>query len=36
MGHALGVVLALALAWVVFLAYRRPDLLLELSALSLC
>jgi cell division protein FtsB len=34
--HALAVVAAAALAWLVFAAYRQPDLLLDLAALNLC
>ena len=34
--HALGVLLAAAVAWLVMLAYRQPDLMLELSNLRLC
>ncbi len=32
----LGLVLALVIAWLVALAYRQPDLMLELSNLRLC
>jgi hypothetical protein len=31
-----GLVLALVVAWLVALAYRQPDLMLELSNLRLC
>jgi hypothetical protein len=34
--HTLGLLLALALAWLVLQAYRQPDLILELSSLRLC
>lgn len=34
--HMLGLLLAAAVAWLVLLAYRQPDLMLELSNLRLC
>jgi hypothetical protein len=34
--HTLGLLVALALAWLILKAYRQPDFLLELSTLSLC
>jgi len=32
----MGLVLALVIAWLVALAYRQPDLMLELSNMRLC
>jgi hypothetical protein len=34
--HALAVLAAAAVAWLVFSAYRQPDLLLNLADLRLC
>ena len=34
--HAIAVVAAAAVAWLVFSAYRQPDLLLRLADLRLC
>ena len=34
--HALAVVLAATVAWLIFTAYRQPDLLLDLASLRLC
>jgi len=34
--HSVGLVLALAVAWLVFRAYRQPDFLLDLVNLQLC
>jgi len=34
--HTLGLVIALALAWLVFRAYRQPDFMLDLMNMSLC
>ena len=34
--HTLGLLLAIAIAWLVMLAYRQPDLMLELSNMRLC
>ena len=34
--HTLGVVIALALAWLVFRAYRQPDFMLDLMNMSWC
>jgi len=34
--QAIALVAATALAWLVFAAYRQPDLLLDLAALRLC
>jgi hypothetical protein len=31
-----GVLVAIALAWLVLQAYRQPDLILELSSLRFC
>ena len=34
--HTAGLLVALALAWLVFQAYRQPEFLLELSNMRLC
>jgi hypothetical protein len=35
--HTLGVVVAVALAWLIFRAYQRPDFMIEmLGAVGLC
>jgi hypothetical protein len=34
--HTLGVIIALALAWMIFRAYRQPDFLLDLSNMMFC
>ena len=34
--HAIAVVTAAAIAWLVFSAYRQPDLILNLADLRLC
>ena len=34
--HAIAVVAAAAVAWLVFSAYRQPDLILKLADLRLC
>jgi len=34
--HSAGILLALAVAWLVFRAYRQPDFLLELANMQLC
>ena len=34
--HVMGLVLALVIAWLVALAYRQPELMLELSNMRLC
>jgi hypothetical protein len=34
--HAVAVVAAAAIAWLVFSAYRQPDLILNLADLRLC
>jgi hypothetical protein len=34
--HAIAVVAAAAIAWLVFSAYRQPDLILNLADLRLC
>ncbi len=34
--HTVGLVLAVALAWLILRAYRQPEFLLELSRLQLC
>jgi hypothetical protein len=34
--HSVGLLLALAVAWLVFRAYRQPDFLIDLVNLRLC
>jgi hypothetical protein len=34
--HSAGVLLALAVAWLVFRAYRQPDFLIDLVNMQLC
>ncbi len=34
--HTTGLLLALALAWLILRAYRQPEFLLELSNMRLC
>jgi hypothetical protein len=34
--HTLGVLVALALAWMIFRAYRQPDFLLDVFSTMLC
>jgi hypothetical protein len=34
--HALAMLLAAALAWLVFAAYRQPDLILDIAGMRLC
>jgi hypothetical protein len=34
--HAIAVLAAAAIAWLVFAAYRQPDFLLDFAALRLC
>jgi hypothetical protein len=34
--HTAGVLLALAIAWLVFRAYRQPDFLIDLVNMQLC
>jgi len=34
--HAIGLLLALAVAWLVFRAYRQPDFLIDLVNMQLC
>jgi hypothetical protein len=34
--HALAMLLAAALAWVVFAAYRQPDFILDFAGMRLC
>ena len=34
--HTLGIVVALAIAWLVFRAYRQPDFMLDLSNMMFC
>jgi hypothetical protein len=34
--HALAMLLALAVAWLVFAAYRQPDFILDFAGIRLC
>jgi hypothetical protein len=34
--HTLGVMVALALAWMIFRAYRQPEFLLDLTNMMFC
>jgi membrane-bound metal-dependent hydrolase YbcI (DUF457 family) len=34
--HSIGLLLALAVAWLVFRAYRQPDFLIDFVNLQLC
>ena len=34
--HSLGLLLALAVAWLVFRAYRQPDFLIDFINMQLC
>jgi hypothetical protein len=34
--HVVAVALAAAVAWLVFAAYRQPDLILDLASMRLC
>lgn len=34
--HALAIVLAAAVAWLVFAAYRQPDFILDFAGMRLC
>jgi len=34
--HSVGVLVVLALAWLILQGYRQPDLILELSSLRFC
>ncbi len=34
--HSAGILLALAVAWLVFRAYRQPDFLIDLANMQLC
>ena len=34
--HSLGLLLALAVAWLVFRAYRQPDFLIDFANMQLC
>ncbi|MFO1323196.1 MAG: hypothetical protein U1F15_03940 [Burkholderiales bacterium] len=34
--HGIGLLLALAVAWLILMAYRRPDFVIDLTNLSLC
>ncbi|HEX6793267.1 MAG TPA: hypothetical protein VF304_05390 [Casimicrobiaceae bacterium] len=34
--HALAMLLALAIAWLVFAAYRQPDFVLDFAGIRLC
>jgi hypothetical protein len=34
--HALAVLLAAAIAWLIFAAYRQPDFILDFAGMRLC
>jgi len=34
--HAIALLLAAAVAWLIFASYRQPDLMLDLAGLRLC
>jgi hypothetical protein len=34
--HSIGILLALAVAWLVFLAYRQPEFLIDFGNMQLC
>jgi len=34
--HSVGLLLALAVAWLVFRAYRQPDFLIDFANMQLC
>jgi hypothetical protein len=34
--HVLALLLALAIAWLVFAAYRQPDFILDFAGIRLC
>lgn len=34
--HSAGLLLALAIGWLVFRAYRQPDFLIDLAAMQMC
>ncbi len=34
--HSLGLVVALAIAWLIVEAYRRPDFMLDMMSMMLC
>jgi hypothetical protein len=34
--HALAMLLAAALAWLIFTAYRQPDFILDFAGMRLC
>ena len=34
--HGIGLALAIALAWLIMLAYRQPEFVIDLSNFSLC
>ena len=34
--HAIGMVLAATVAWLIFIAYRQPELMLDLAGMRLC
>jgi len=34
--HSVGLLLALAVAWLVFRAYRQPDFLIDFASMQLC
>jgi hypothetical protein len=35
-GHALGLVAAVLIAWLIFRGYRQPEFLLDLANMRLC
>ena len=34
--HSVGILLALAVAWLVFVAYRQPEFLIDFGNMQLC
>jgi hypothetical protein len=34
--HAIALLLAAAVAWLIFASYRQPDLMLDLAGMRLC
>lgn len=36
MWHAIALLLAAAVAWLIFASYRQPDLMLDLAGMRLC
>jgi predicted lipase len=35
-GHTLGLIVAVLIAWLIFRGYRQPELLLDLANMRLC